>query len=222
MSAEVDILAHHDFARSGNGAIGGGFTASMSEQGRAGGPSQDAAELSGLELAIAVAGALGWKVQRHQNRFVERIYAVDESVTYTGGRHPIKLIDINLPGDRRAQHGLWRPDQDPRAAFDVESRVQKLGLQEEYSLELLRLLGFFNSNRPKVDEGWQQPYIWEYFQLIHADPESRCRAAVSVLRQWREDAEAEEAEREMEEFRSAQDDMDETDPGISPAQPEPA
>lgn len=57
----------------------------------------------------------------------------------------------------------WKPSLSIENSYEVEGRIEELGLQEKYSNELCKITG--------VLSGWG---------LIHATPEQRCKAALIV------------------------------------------
>ena len=63
---------------------------------------------------------------------------------------------------------------DIAAAWLVEERIKELGLIEEYCMQLNRIA----NNTWDWRDGMKNALLW---QLIHATPEDRCRAALKAL-----------------------------------------
>jgi hypothetical protein len=66
----------------------------------------------------------------------------------------------------------WRPSTDIATAWQVEERIAELGLIDEYCLHLNAIAN------AHWEGGERQPQRW---QLVHALPEDRCRAALKAV-----------------------------------------
>lgn len=73
----------------------------------------------------------------------------------------------------------WNPSLDMAAAMEVESKIADLGLQDEYGDGLVRQMS--SDLRQKFDMGRGAFYGHEVFELAHATPEQRCRAALAAI-----------------------------------------
>ena len=82
------------------------------------------------------------------------------------GREMDALIDKLIKEDEPP--GFWLWSTDIAAAWRLEERIAELGLIDEYCVYLNAIAN------THWDEGKRQPQQW---QLIHATPEDRCRAA---------------------------------------------
>ena len=76
--------------------------------------------------------------------------------------------------DGSSEYGLLPPfySTDIAAAYTMEERIAELGLIEEYCFQLNAI-----ANEHKDRDYCRQPQRW---QLIHATPEDRCRAALKA------------------------------------------
>ena len=75
----------------------------------------------------------------------------------------------------RGDNGFFPPaySRDIAAAYQMEERIAELGLIEEYCFQLNAI-----ANEHKDRDYCRQPQRW---QLIHATPEDRCRAALKAM-----------------------------------------
>jgi hypothetical protein len=81
------------------------------------------------------------------------------------------------PRNRQTELGICNEEDcrystDIAAAWLVEERIAELGLIDEYCIELNAIAN------AHWDDGKRQPQRW---QLIHATPEDRCRAALKAV-----------------------------------------
>lgn len=93
------------------------------------------------------------------------------------GEYPMYIVmdELVIVYENNNDHRRFNPTTDIAAAWAVEERIVELGLTEEYCRELYTIA----LKRDIVNWRWQ---------LIHATPEDRCRAALAAAeserREW--------------------------------------
>lgn len=79
-----------------------------------------------------------------------------------------RVSDIEL-----YEQASFNPAEDLRYAFEVETEIERRGLEQLYAYLLTNLLGFPDEH-----------YLWTYdnlWTILHATPRQRCLAALSVV-----------------------------------------
>ena len=110
-------------------------------------------ELEGRELDVQMAELMGWH------------YWDSDFRDYDGEYPMYTVLDaLLLVYDEANKHREFSPSDDIAAAWLVEERIKELGLEPEYSEALLNI----------TDAS-------EHFEMIHASPEDRCRAALMAV-----------------------------------------
>ena len=117
--------------------------------------------MSDRELDVQMAELMGW------------IYWDSDFRDYDG-EYPMYIVldALLLVYDEANKHREFSPSTDIAAAWLVEERIEELGLIEEYCMYLNEVAN------AHWDRGKRQPQRW---QLIHATPEDRCRAALMAV-----------------------------------------
>lgn len=118
-------------------------------------------ELRELDIAIAE------RVMRWPRR--DKDDDVDYPDTYFSAYNDGGQIVVFRGGSQRSAE-RWSPAQNIEAAMEVEDRIAELGLADVYANHLCRITAAAQTNR-----------LASTFDLIHATPEQRCRAALAAI-----------------------------------------
>ncbi len=115
-------------------------------------------QMSNRELDAQVAELMGLPVKYHTNNpNNERFYYVD------------------TPDENMMCPDVAHYSRDIAAAYEMEKRIEELGLIDEYCYQVHRVtLASWNLRR----DGITHAAIW---RLIHASPEDRCLAAIRTM-----------------------------------------
>ena len=77
--------------------------------------------------------------------------------------------DTWVDEEQNISHPCFRPSTSISAAWLVEERIAELGLIDEYCWEIIKLASTKKGDPP------------QQWNLIHATPEDRCRAALKAM-----------------------------------------
>ena len=75
----------------------------------------------------------------------------------------------------------WRPSTDISAAYTMEERIKELGLEHQYVIEMVMIVGGYKHISDVVIRIGRGLSANELFAVIHATPEDRCRAALKAI-----------------------------------------